>query len=458
MSDFIDRFTTWFSEATDYIFPYLQSFWALFNDYAYMRAALIAAVSYFIAKIFSHYIPLGIAKLITRLNLNFGNSFGNEIAPLIRFPLFYLTLLFGLVIANQAADSSEQVEFAFTAIFQSLIVVVIAISVYRGLHWALIRTANSADETHIVQTQTLPLFTNTTLVFIAFAAIHQVFAAWHVDMTALLASAGIAGMAIGMAAKDMISDVIAGVMIMTDNPYKVGDVVLIDDVIADESTRGTVSHIGLRSTRMITRDNIQVIIPNSRMSNDSVINESSAADSGVRIQLEVRTAYGIDPNIIRNLLLDACKDNKSILPEADKKVALAKFTEKYAIYHLMVWISDPMTRVLILAELREAVYIRFIQEQISIALPDDRLITLTELPLSTQEVFIKEMPLSKQEVVIKEMPDSKRTIHVKEIPNLFGNGGAKAIGKNNINSKNKVTAMPTNSKKPATKEARENDA
>ncbi len=381
-----------------------------------MRAAFIAAIGYFIAKLFAHYIPLALTKVAARLNLNFVD----EVAALIRFPLFNLTLLVGLLIATHASESSEPVEFAFTAIFRSLIVVVVALSVYRFIHWVLIRTASSANKTHIIQTQTLPLFTNTTLVFIVFAAVHQIFAAWHVDMTALLASAGIAGMAIGMAAKDMISDVIAGVMIMTDNPYKVGDVVLVDDVIADESTRGTVSHIGLRSTRILTKDNIQVIVPNSRMSNDSVINESSSADSGVRIKLEVRTAYGIDPDIVRQLMFDACEGNEEILPEAKKKVILASFTERFATYKLIIWIKDPMQRAPVLSQIREAVYVSFIREGISIALPDESTVAITDLPLS------------KQEIVIKEMPESKRTIHVKEMPNLFGNGVAKTIGKNKV--------------------------
>lgn len=398
------------------IFPYLQSFWALFNDYAYMRAALIAAAGYLIAKLLSHYIPLGVTKVATHLKLNLGD----EVAALIRFPLFYLTFFISLLFATHAANLSEPVEFAFTAIFRSLIVIIIAISIYRFILWMLVRAAANKNRIHLIQTQTLPLFTNTALIFVAFAAIHQVFAAWHVDMTALLASAGIAGMAIGMAAKDLISDVLAGVMIMTDNPYQVGDVVLVDDVIADTSTRGEVSHIGLRSTRILTKDNIQVVVPNSKMSNDSVINESSSTEVGIRLKLTVRTAYGIDPERVRALLFAACEGNTNIIPEAKKKVILADFTERFATYKLIIWISDPMQRSPTLSALREAVYVSFIREDISIALPNDGTIEITK------------QALAQQEIVIKEMPDNKRELYIKEVPNLFGHGDTKSIGNTKV--------------------------
>jgi MscS family membrane protein len=86
-------------------------------------------------------------------------------------------------------------------------------------------------------------------------------------MTAWLASAGIIGIAVGFAAKDTLANLFSGVFILADSPYKLGDYVVLED-----NSRGKVTQIGLRSTRMLTRDDVEVTVPNSIMGNTKIIN------------------------------------------------------------------------------------------------------------------------------------------------------------------------------------------
>lgn len=386
---------------------YFAAFWSFFNDYAYLRAAFIAMLAYLFAKAIAHYIPRLIKKISSRIHF----QLGDEIAELSEFPLFSLVFVAGLTFAAYSSDMQEPLAGVVTAILKSLFIIIIAVSAYRFIKHLLHRTAENSERLKLIQPQTLPLFTNASMIFIAVAAIHQVFAAWNVDMTALLASAGIAGLAIGMASKDMLSDLISGVLIMSDQPYRVGDVIVLEPI------RGKVQHIGLRSTRVLTKDNVEIIIPNSMMGSSRVVNESSSDIEGVRIRMEIQTAYGVDPQKIREIILEACLNDPVVMPEANNAVHLIGFTENYARFLLLFWIADTYVRGPAMARIREDIYLRFMEENIQIGLP------------MTRSVAISDHMMQPQEVLIKEMPESKRTLHIEEIPDIFGNGKPKKISR-----------------------------
>ena len=82
---------------------------------------------------------------------------------------------------------------------------------------------------------------------------YMVLQVWSVDVTGWLASAGIVGIAVGFAAKDTLANLFSGVFILADRPYKLGDYVNLSS-----GERGKVTHIGIRSTRLLTRDDIEI--------------------------------------------------------------------------------------------------------------------------------------------------------------------------------------------------------
>jgi MscS family membrane protein len=104
---------------------------------------------------------------------------------------------------------------------------------------------------------------------IVVVAVYIIFSAWNIDMTVWLASAGIIGIAVGFAAKDTLANLFSGVFILADAPYKIGGFVVLDT-----AKRGEVTHIGIRNTRLLTRDDVEITVPNSIMGNTKIINES----------------------------------------------------------------------------------------------------------------------------------------------------------------------------------------
>ena len=115
----------------------------------------------------------------------------------------------------------------------------------------------------------LSLLHNVLKVVLVALAIYFMFLAWNIDVTAWLASAGIVGLALSFAAKDTLSNLFAGVSIVMDAPYKTGDYIILDS-----GERGVVTEIGLRSTRILTRDDIEITVPNGIIGNSTIINEA----------------------------------------------------------------------------------------------------------------------------------------------------------------------------------------
>ena len=92
-------------------------------------------------------------------------------------------------------------------------------------------------------------------------------------------------MAVGFAAKDTLANLFGGIFILADAPYKVGDFVVLGS-----GERGEVTQVGLRSTRILTRDDVEVTVPNAMIANDTIVNESGGP--WVKHRVRVRVSDG----------------------------------------------------------------------------------------------------------------------------------------------------------------------
>ena len=114
-----------------------------------------------------------------------------------------------------------------------------------------------------------PLIKNTVTLVLAAIGVYAAFLIWDINITAWLASAGIIGLAVSFAAKDTLSNIFGGVTIFADKPFKVGDYIILGT-----GERGMVTMIGVRSTRILTRDDVEITVPNGILATTTIINES----------------------------------------------------------------------------------------------------------------------------------------------------------------------------------------
>lgn len=397
---------------------HMEQVFGAFEDYAYLGVAFVAACAYLLARLMAMYLPDILKAMAGRFNI----QLHRDITDLLRFPLFNLIFLSGLLLAIHIAALSPAVTFAAKSVTKSVMIAVVGFSVYRFLKMFLEHTAHTGGK-GIIQLKTLPLFTNAGMVFVLIGASHQIFQVWDINMSALLASAGIAGLAVGMAAQGMLADVIAGVLILTDNPYNVGDVVQLES--GESAVKGRVTRIGMRSTRILTEYNVEVIMPNSLMAASRILNESSSSEKMGVPSVEIKTASNVDPNHMRRLFKEIILSHPEVLKDEEIEVLILDFDDRIVTWELVFCTLEPDWEEHIASAIREAIYKRMLKEGIQFALPTEHDLAMLKMVDSKQEIAITHLPDSKQDVHIKEMPNEARTLHVKEIPNLFGNGPLK---------------------------------
>ncbi len=126
------------------------------------------------------------------------------------------------------------------------------------------------------------------------------------NISALLTAIGIGGLALSLAAQDTIANMISGVIILIDQPFRAGDRIEIQEL----NTWGDVVSIGLRSTRIRTLDNRLVIVPNSSISNNQVVNYTYP-DPQYRIQTEIGVAYGSDLRMVRQVITESLQVSRA---------------------------------------------------------------------------------------------------------------------------------------------------
>ncbi|MBW6520052.1 MAG: mechanosensitive ion channel [Desulfoarculaceae bacterium] len=196
---------------------------------------------------------------------------------------------------------------------------------------------------------------------------------WRVNMAPLFASAGIAGIAVALAAKDTLANFFGGISIFTDRTFKVGDYIILDGV-----ERGEVVEIGIRSTRILTRDNVQIIVPNAILANSKIVNES-APEPRFRIRVPVGVAYGSDLEQVEAVLLTVVHNNPAVVRDPAPRVRMRSFGSSSVDFEILCWVEDPRFKGLEIHNLLKATYRAFAENDIAIPFPQ-------------QDVYIKQFP------------------------------------------------------------------
>ena len=226
----------------------------------------------------------------------------------------------------------------------------------------------------MIDARTLPLFNNVARIAIVAGAIYFVLLAWDIDVTGWLASAGIIGIAVGFAAKDTLANFFAGLFISADAPYKAGDFIVLDT-----GERGRVTQVGIRSTRLLTRDDVEIIIPNAVMGNAKIVNESGGPWAKERLRVPVQVAYGSDVDQVRAALLAVAEGRAGVSAEPAPRVRFRAFGDSGLSFELLCWIDEPVLRGRVLDDLLTAVYKRFQAEGI-------------EIPFPQRDVWVRALP------------------------------------------------------------------
>lgn len=170
---------------------------------------------------------------------------------------------------------------------------------------------------------------NISLKIVLFLFIVNILGIQTTSFAAILAAAGLA---VGMAMKDNLSNFAGGVMLLINKPFKVGD------RIVAQSTDGVVQSIGILYTVLLTGDNVTIFIPNGPLSTGNITNYS--AQKQRRIDLTFNINYGTDIDLVKSLLLSVIKENKSINDTPTPFVGVTDVSNGVINVTIRVWVNS----------------------------------------------------------------------------------------------------------------------
>lgn len=346
----------------------MQPYWEIINQYPVIGAALIA-VLFFLIALFARVILLnGLQRLASKTQ----SALDNTIIALLRRPIFVTIFGLGLYVAVLVARLPFGTSVALNTI--ATYVVVTWMLVGLKISTAVLDNLSLADRANIIEPRTIPLFDLVSKLIILLVASYVMLMIWGINPLGWLASAGIVGIAVGFAAKDTLANLFSGLFIVADAPYKMGDYINLDS-----GERGMVTRIGMRSTRLRTRGDVEITVPNAVIANAKITNESGGPFEKMRIRIQVSAAYGCDVDIVCEVLQAAGDAHPQTCADPSPRVRFRTFGASGLDFELLCWIDKPADRGRISHELNMAVYKAFAAANI-------------EIPYSKHDLYIKSLP------------------------------------------------------------------
>ncbi|MCF6366897.1 MAG: mechanosensitive ion channel [Bacteroidales bacterium] len=183
-----------------------------------------------------------------------------------------------------------------------------------------------------------------------------------IDVTVLIAGSAALLVGIGMGLQQTFNDFISGIILLSEGSIKVGDVLEINgDVVI-------VKHIGIRTSKVINREDIIIIVPNSLITSNSVINWSHQSEMS-RFSVEVGVAYGSDIDLVINILEESAKEHKKVANDHKIEARFLDFADSSLNFQILFFSEDVFRIEGIKSDIRKIIYKKFIENNIKIPFP-----------------------------------------------------------------------------------------
>jgi small-conductance mechanosensitive channel len=279
-------------------------------------------------------ISRGLKEVLKRTSLEAVEEFLDEIKPQINWLVITIALQISLA---RLTFLSSGLRVLLNRAFFVAYLTIIAIFLWKTIGYStntLLRRGRTEEEVQRLQPIYMVVMRIAeALLLVGYVSIFLSY--FGIDITAFAAALGIGGLAISLAAQDTLADAIAGFLILLDQPFRVGDRIEISGL----GTWGDVVEIGTRSTRIRTRDNRLVIVPNSAIAKDQVVNYTYP-DPRYRVQIEVGIDYDSDLKLARETAIEAVRHVEGVLPDKPVDALFVDFGDSTIIFRIRWWIDS----------------------------------------------------------------------------------------------------------------------
>jgi MscS family membrane protein len=335
-----------------------------------IRSATIVLVSILAAWL----VEVLVRRVVMRVAERTASTLDDLLVKEMRRPVYLSVMLLGLSWAVAESEISRSVRESIDGVLATVAILLWTLAVNRVCSTLLQQLSDRAKSGALVQPRTKSVFDLILKIATWALAVYLVFLAWEIDLTAWLASAGVLGVAVGFAAKDTLANFFSGIFILADAPYTIGDFIKLEDGI-----RGRVTAIGMRSTRVLTRDEVEITIPNAVIGNAQIINESGGPSRKQRLHVPFTVAYGSDIGQVRAVVGGCMSDVPHVSADPEPRVLFRGFGDSSLELELLVWLTTPLHLETVVDQANERIYAALNEAGI-------------EIPYNKVDLYVKETP------------------------------------------------------------------
>ena len=339
-------------------------------SYAAIRSATIVLASILAAWL----VEVLARRVVMRIAARTASTLDDLLVREMRRPLYLSVVLLGLSLAVTESGASPSIREPIDGVLATIAILLWTLAVNRVCSTLLQQLSDRARAGALVQPRTKAVFELIIKIATWALAIYLVFLAWEIDLTAWLASAGVLGVAVGFAAKDTLANFFSGIFILADAPYSIGDFIKLEDGI-----RGRVTAIGMRSTRILTKDEVEITIPNAVIGNARIINESGGPSRKQRLHVPFSVAYGSKVDQVRTVVEGCMSEVPHVSEHPQPRCLFRSFGDSCLEMELLVWLAIPHQLENVVDQANERIYAALNEAGI-------------EIPYDKLDLYVKEAP------------------------------------------------------------------
>ena len=295
----------------------------------YLRFLFILVVSVLVALLVKFIMRQVLKPLAKKTKTKIDDLVIKSISSII----FYIVIVLGFKIGIQHFQFETSI---YSNIVNSLFVLIIMVMILRiianfSTHWLkewASKTESTADD------RLIPLVAKILKVVTIILGIFFIFDTWNINLSPLLATVGVAGIAIGFAVRDSLANILGGIQLVLDKTFKVGDKVELES-----GEMGVILDIGIRSTKLKTYDSEVIYIPNGSLANTKIKN-FTVPDLTVRVNVNFGVEYGSDPEKVRSVVLDAVKKIDTVIERPAPVVQFLNMADSSLDFVARVWVQN----------------------------------------------------------------------------------------------------------------------
>jgi small-conductance mechanosensitive channel len=334
------------------------------NDYLrFLLIVLFSFIAAFLAK-------LVVTKILKPLSKKTKTKIDDLVIKSISRIIFYFLLFLGIKIGLQHFKFENPI---LDNIFETILLFIVLLFILKIVddfsrqwlkEWKA-TTKTTADE------RLIPLLQKMLKAVAIILSVFFILSTWNVNITPLLTTAGIAGIALALAVKDPIVNMLGGLQLVLDKTFKVNDKIQLES-----GEMGIVLDIGLRSTKIRTYDNESIYIPNGYLANSKIKNFTQP-DGSIRVNVNFGVVYGSDTEKVRTVVLKAIKEIDMALEDPEPVVQFRNMSDFSLDFVARVWVQDYADAYIMKLEMTDKIYNALNQAHIGIPFPTRTIYTKT---------------------------------------------------------------------------------